>query len=217
MRLAERRLSFNVNELKKAAASSVNKSESDVIDLRKMAEGGFNRVFEIAMKDGTSVVARLPYPSTLPRRLAVASEVATMGFVRAHGIPTPQVFGYATEENPVGSEYILMEKLPGQPIGDAWFQFSEEQRLQVLHDIVKLELNLFRIPLPASGSIYYPQDLEQTAARISIPGLADQFCVGPYAGLRWWFDRRGALEIDRGPCKSQQRKRIYVTLTLLRC
>ncbi|KAK1910226.1 hypothetical protein P3342_006499 [Pyrenophora teres f. teres] len=30
--------------------------------------------------DGTSVLARLPYPSTQPRRLAVASEVATMNF-----------------------------------------------------------------------------------------------------------------------------------------
>jgi len=57
----------------------------------------------------------------MPWRLAVASEVATMDFVRAHGIPTPRILGYAIDENPVGSEYILMEKLPGRPIGDAWF------------------------------------------------------------------------------------------------
>jgi hypothetical protein len=77
------------------------------------------------MKDGTSVLARLPYPSTLPRRLAVASEVATMDFVRTYCILTPHVFGYAVNENPVGSEYILMKKLSGQPIGD-WYDFSEE-------------------------------------------------------------------------------------------
>lgn len=59
--------------------------------------------------------------STMPWRLAVASEVATMDFVRAHGIPTPRILGYAIDENPVGLEYILMEKLPGRPIGDAWF------------------------------------------------------------------------------------------------
>jgi len=57
----------------------------------------------------------------MPWRLAVASEVATMDFVRAHGIPTPRILGYAIDENPVGLEYILMEKLPGRPIGDAWF------------------------------------------------------------------------------------------------
>jgi hypothetical protein len=197
--LAERRLTFNVNELMKAAANSINKPESDVESIRKLAEGGFNRIFEIAMRDGTSVLARMPYPSTLPRRLAVASEVATMDFARAHGLPTPQVLEYAIDENPVGSEYILMEKLPGRPIGDAWFDLSEQQRLQVLHDIVKLESKIFNIQLPASGSIYYARDLKPDTPKVSMPGVDDQFCMGPYTGLRWWFGKRENLEIDRGP------------------
>lgn len=95
-RLAQRRLPFNVDELARAAANSVNKPVSEVKSLRKMAEGGFNRVFEILMKDGTTILARLPYPSTLPCRLAVASEVATIDFVHAHGIPTPRILAYAT-------------------------------------------------------------------------------------------------------------------------
>jgi hypothetical protein len=202
-RLAERHLCFNIDELKKAAASSINKPESDVKSLQKLAEGGFNRVFEVCMKDGTSVLARLPYPSTLPRRLAVASEVATMNFVRAHGIPTPRILGYAIDENPVGSEYILMEKLPGRPIGDDWYNLSEQQRLQVLHDIVRLESKLFNIHLPASGSIYYAHDLKLNTPNVSIPGAGDQFCVGPYTGLRWWYGKRENLELDRGPRKYQ--------------
>ncbi|KAH9873194.1 hypothetical protein J1614_005592 [Plenodomus biglobosus] len=188
IRLAERRLSFNVDELKKAAASSVNKPVTDVQSLHKLAEGGFNRIFEVGMKDGTSVLARLPYPSTLPQRLAVASEVATMEFVRAHGIPTPRILGYGIDENAIGSEYILMEKLPGRPIGDAWFDLSEQQRLQVLHDIVELEAKLFNIQLPASGSIYYAHDLQTSTPMVSIPAMDRRFCVGPYTGLRWWHD-----------------------------
>jgi hypothetical protein len=203
MRLAARGLTFNVNELIKAAANSVNKPESDVKSIQKLAEGGFNRIFEIAMRDETSVLARMPYPSTLPRRLAVASEVATMDFVRAHGLPTPQILGYAIDENPVGSEYILMEKLPGRPIGDAWFDLSEPQRLQVLHDIVKLESKLFSIRLPASGSIYYAHDLELDTPKVGIPEVNGQFCVGPYTGLRWWFGKRENLDLDRGPRKYQ--------------
>ncbi|KAF1348371.1 kinase-like protein [Lizonia empirigonia] len=198
-RLSERYLTFHVNELMKAAATSINKPESDVKSIQKLAEGGLNKIFEISMRDGTSVLARMPYPSTLPRRLAVASEVATMDFVRAHGVPTPQILGYAINENPVGSEYILMEKLPGRPIGDAWFSLSEPQRLQVLHDIVKLESKLFGIQLPASGSIYYARDLEPDTPRVGIPEVDGQFCVGPYTALRWWFDKRENLKIDRGP------------------
>jgi hypothetical protein len=199
MRLAERSWHFNVQELKKAAASCIDRPESDVKSIRKLAEGGFNRILEICMRDGTSVIARLPYHSTAPRRLAVASEVATMNFVRARGIPTPRIFDYATGDNPVGSEYILMEKLSGRPIGNACFELSEQQRLQVLHDIVKLESKLFSIELPASGSIYYARDLDPDTPTVGISGTDNQFCVGPYAGHRWWFGKRKNLELDRGP------------------
>lgn len=204
LRLAERRLSFNVDELKNVAARSVHKPVSDITSLRKVAEGGFNRIFELCMKDGTSILARLPYPTTIPRRLAVASEVATMDFVRAHGIPTPRILGYAIDENPVGSEYILMEKLPGRPIGNAWFHLSENQRLQILHDVIKLEAKLFDIQLPASGSIYYSRDLDARIPKAEIIGTDGQFCVGPYTGGRWWHGERENLACDRGPRELQK-------------
>lgn len=200
-RLAERLLAFNVDELKKAAAKSVNRPTADVKSFRKIAEGGFNRVFEVSMTDGSSILTRLSYPSTLPRRLAVASEVATLDFVRAHGIPAPRVLGYSVDDNVVGAEYILMEKLPGKPIGDAWFDLSEQERLKVLHQIVKLEAKLFTIDLPASGSIYYAHDLSPMTPKVNISGSDGELCIGPYAALRWWFGERGNLDIDRGPRK----------------
>lgn len=199
--MTERRLAFNVDELKKAAAKSVNRPTSDIKSFHKIAEGGFNRVFDISMKDGSSILARLPYPSTFPRRLAVASEVATLAFVRAHGIPTPRVLGHSVDDNAVGAEYILMEKLPGRPIGDAWFDLSEQERLKVLLQIVKLETKLFAIDLPASGSIYYARDLPPNTPKIDIPGSDGGLCIGPYAAQRWWFGERGDLDIDRGPRK----------------
>jgi hypothetical protein len=199
LRLAERRLVFNVDELKEVAAKSVNRSTSDIASFRKVAEGGFNRVFDISMKDGSSVLARLTYPSTLPRRLAVASEVATLDFVRAHGIPTPRILGYSIDENAVGSDYILMEKLPGRPIGDAWFDLSEQERLKILHYIVKLETKLFAVGFPASGSIYYASDLPIGTPKVNIPGSVAGLCIGPYAALRWWHGERRKLDIDRGP------------------
>ncbi|CAO2655038.1 Nn.00g117710.m01.CDS01 [Neocucurbitaria sp. VM-36] len=198
-RLAERHLAFNIDELKKAAAKAVNRPTSDITSFRKMAEGGFNRVFDMSMKDGSSILARLPYPSTLPRHLAVASEVATLDFARAHGIPTPRVLGYSADDNAVGSEYILMEKLPGSPLRDAWFDLSEQQRLKVLLQIVELEAKLFETDLPASGSIYYSRDLSSGTPKVDIPGSDDGLCIGPYAALRWWIGERGDLDVDRGP------------------
>lgn len=198
-RMAERRLVFNVDELNKAAAKSVNKPTSDVKSLRKIAEGGFNRVFEIEMRDGLCMIARIPYPSTLPKRQAVASEVATLSFLRAKGIPTPKVLGYSADENPVGADYILMEKLSGTPLGDAWFDLSEQERLKIILQIVQLETKLFAIDLPASGSIYFDHDLTPDTPRIDISGSDRGLCIGPYAALRWWFGERADMKLDRGP------------------
>lgn len=75
----------------KAAADSIGRGDSDVQSIRKLAEGGFNRAFELTMKDGIRLVARLPYPSTQPKRLAVASEVAAMDLARSHAIPVPKI------------------------------------------------------------------------------------------------------------------------------
>ena len=105
----ERYLEFNDPQLKRAVAKAVKRDEGNVRSFSKLAEGVFNRTFEITMKDCLKVIARLPYPSTLSKRYAVASEVATMDLVRNYGLPVPQIYAYAvTADNPIGSEYIIM-------------------------------------------------------------------------------------------------------------
>ncbi|GAQ46488.1 phosphotransferase enzyme family protein [Aspergillus niger] len=164
-----------------------------------MAEGGFNRVLQITMLDGTKVLSRLPYPSTQPKGFAVASEVATLALLRAHGLPVPRVYAYSTDAtNPVGSEYIIMEKLPGRPLGDRWFELSDRERLKVLLQLVQFEAKLHAIQLPASGSIYYASDLPSDSPGIAVPD--SDLCIGPSAALKWWFAERASLRVDRGPC-----------------
>lgn len=78
--------------------------------MEKLAEGGFNRTFLITMRCGFRMVARIPYPATIPKNFAVASEVATMAFLRSSGLPIPEVYGYSpTPNNAAGTEYIFME------------------------------------------------------------------------------------------------------------
>ena len=47
----------------------------------KLAEGGFNQTFLNTMHDGFEMEARIPYPVTVPKFYAIASEVATMRFL----------------------------------------------------------------------------------------------------------------------------------------
>ncbi|KAM0717867.1 hypothetical protein Q7P37_006199 [Cladosporium fusiforme] len=201
-RLTERHLRFNVAELSKAAAVSIGRKDGDVQSIKKLAEGGFNRTFELTMNDGFQVIARLPYPSTQPKRLAVASEVATLDLVRHHGVPAPQIYGYSTDSNnPVGAEYILMEKVKGRALGDVWFTLSESDRIKVLSGIVENEARLFSIDLPACGSLYYDKDLPCSMGRLPILDVAPgkQLCIGPDVSLKFWYEKRSDLDIHRGP------------------
>ena len=157
------------------------------------------------MKDGSEVLARLPYPSTKPNRFALASEVATLDLVRVNGVRVPRVLCYSADaRNPVGAEFMIMEKLPGRPIGDRWFGLSEDQRLKIVFGVVQTEAKLSKIDLPAYGSIYYEQDLPAEVSRTVIAPTSDNkgLCIGPHVGLRWWFRERASIHIDRGPRKS---------------
>jgi len=49
--------------------------------ITKLAEGGFNKVFQLTMDDGLSLIARIPMPNLGAVSKIIASEVATMDFV----------------------------------------------------------------------------------------------------------------------------------------
>ncbi|KAJ5098990.1 hypothetical protein N7532_005991 [Penicillium argentinense] len=204
LRHAERRREFNIAEFKRLAAASVNQTEKDVLSLKKLAEGGFNRSFLITMANGLRFVARIPYPVTEPKSLVVASEVATMDFLRSHGFPVPLVFGYSTTaENPAETEYIFMELVEGTNLGDVWFELDEKERTTVVTRLVQLEARLFALRFPAGGSIYYCDDVPDEHRRVLIEGSssisAKQFCIGPDTSYRLWFGKRLNLSAERGP------------------
>ncbi|KAL8726443.1 MAG: hypothetical protein Q9166_006721 [cf. Caloplaca sp. 2 TL-2023] len=200
LRQAERYLKFDVQQLKHVAATSVGRTKADVIDIHKLGEGGFNRAFEITLRDGLQLVARLPYSSTVPKHYATASEVATMDLVRCHGIPVPEIYQYsATSENPVGAEYIIMAKVGGKALVNYWWRLTPGEIMKIVTQIVEMEATLFSINLPASGSIYYTTDLDPAVEREAIDGKGKfgDFCVGPDAHYGWWHGERASLPLDR--------------------
>ncbi|KAL2217191.1 phosphotransferase enzyme family protein [Thermoascus aurantiacus ATCC 26904] len=100
VRLKERYVEFNVDALRQGAAKHLGSSHGKVACLTKFAEGGFNRVLLLTMEDGFQAVAKIPYRTT---------------YLRSKGIPVPRVYGYSsTTDDPVGVEYITMERAPGE-------------------------------------------------------------------------------------------------------
>lgn len=201
LRHAERRRVFNIDGLRQLAAQSVNRSSDDIVDLKKLAEGGFNRTFLITMHGGFQMVARIPYPVTIPKYFTVASEVATMDLLRSSGLPIPKVYGYSSvPDNVAETEYIFMEFIEGTSLSDIWFDLEEEDIVSVLCQLAKLESKMMSIPFPAGGSLYYTKDLE-VAGKSGILLEDERFSVGPDTRLPLWYGRRSQLDVDRGPCR----------------
>jgi aminoglycoside phosphotransferase (APT) family kinase protein len=129
LRPSQRKREFNVPELKRLAAAAVNRPTEDAVGFKKLSEGGFNRTFLVSMRGGFELVARIPYLSTEPRHLLVASEMATMDYLRTCGIPVPEVYGYSTtSENSTGTEYIFMELMSRMKLGDTYGMISRRMR-----------------------------------------------------------------------------------------
>ena len=195
---------FNVPQLIQLAARSVERNADEVITFEKLAEGGYNRTFLSTMQDGFQLVVRIPYVSTEPRQLLVASEAATLDFLWSHGLPVPKVYGYsATADNPAGTEYMFIEFIHRTNLGDIWFDLPENARIKVVKNLVKLESSLFNLKFPASGSLYYKKDLD-LSTQVAVPSMfssASEYCIGPDTSLHLWYGKRLGLQCFRGPCE----------------
>ncbi|TFK46517.1 protein kinase subdomain-containing protein PKL/CAK/Fmp29 [Heliocybe sulcata] len=182
LRHAERRLVFDVEELRRLAAQSVGLSPADVVDLSKLAEGRFNRTFLITSRDNFQMVARIPYPATVPKYYAVASK-------------WPQW----SSSVDLGCLFLRCTKL-----SDVWLELGKSDIISILRRLVQLESQMMTVPFPAGGSLYYTRDLEKATGTAAIPLKDGCFCVGPATRLPMWFGRRSQLDVDRGPYESAE-------------
>ena len=101
--------------MQRLAANAVARKVEDISSFDKLDEGAANRTFVIQFRDGFKVVARIPYMFTQPRQEAVASEAATLTFLRSKGIPVPKVYGCSSKTyNSAQTEYMFLEYSPGK-------------------------------------------------------------------------------------------------------
>lgn len=131
---------------------------ADRITLIASQCGGQNCHLDINFNDGVTWIARirlndpmLPPPSIQAR--IFESEIATLEFLAGTKVPAPQVYAHALEstENLVGTSYVLMEKMAGEPLD--WNDASPEQRKKVMEQLADVYLELEAHPFQLSGSL----------------------------------------------------------------
>lgn len=203
--LARRRREFNVTELVHAAAPAVG--SRSCIKLIKLSEGTFNKAFLLTMDDGKEIVAKLPNPNAGYKHLTTASEVATMDYVRnILDIPAPQVYAWnSSSQNPVGAEYIFMEKCSGVELHKVWNTITERQKAEIITKLVNYEAAFVSSTLPAYGSLYYAKDLDSknightVVARQGKGRNSSKFAIGPTTDRHYFDHDRADATSNRGP------------------
>ncbi|KAF2172794.1 hypothetical protein M409DRAFT_35412 [Zasmidium cellare ATCC 36951] len=203
--MACRRRRFNVTELAQAAAPTVG--SQFCVKLAKLSEGSFNKAFLLTMDNGKEMIAKLPNPNAGYEHLTTASEVATMDYVRnVLGVPVPQVYAWSSSaDNPVGAEYILMEKCRGLELHKVWDTITDRQKAAIIHKLVSYEAAFTSSKLPAYGSLYYAKDLDatETDQRILLPLEGDTkfpaFAVGPTTDRNFFDHGRAGATTNQGP------------------
>lgn len=78
--LSRRYVKFSLAELVKTATDATG--SKSCVEVKKLPEGNFSKVFLLTMEDGKEVIAKLPNSNAGPHYFTSASEVATMDYVR---------------------------------------------------------------------------------------------------------------------------------------
>jgi lysyl-tRNA synthetase class 2 len=190
--------SASIEELKQAAARAVH--ADFCVNIPKLPEGSCNKAFLLTMDNDTQVIAKIPN-AYIPQRFATASEVATLDFLRNDlGIPVPRVFAWSSrKDQPVGAEYIIMEKAAGNELGKSWPTMDISDKVDIVTQLASIQAKIVAVDIIHHGSLFYTEHIE---GGIHVPGIADRFRIGPSSDIRFWEGERSSMGEFRGPCKS---------------
>lgn len=143
---------------------------------------------------------RVPTPIAGLPRYTTASEVATINFLRnVLELPVPKILSYsASPDNPVGAEYIIMERVQGESLSSKWLSLTTDEVKHIMTQLTEMEQKVFSFRFPAYGSLYHKRDvLEDPHISLQV----EDFCIGPVARRQFWRGERHQMELDRGPCE----------------
>jgi aminoglycoside phosphotransferase (APT) family kinase protein len=128
-----------------------------------------------------------------------AHEFRSMSQLRQAGYPVPKVLLLETENSPLGSPFIIMERIDGQVMGSVLFGAPEKQQRELLTLFCELFIRLHRLdwrPFVAGDEIQEPFFLVDRWLSRARDGLARFGQAGLLPIVEWLERRREAL-----PCR----------------
>lgn len=220
---------FNISRLGELACELTGSTRC--ISLEKIGEGNFNKAFRLLMQNSQNLIVKIPNPNAGPAGYMTASEVATMEFSRTIlNLPVPKVLAWsATSQNPVESEYIIMEEARGFQLHTVWPEMELRAKRDIIYQIIDIEKKMLSVSfdrwvrlwlmkpsydavdlicLHRIGSLYYKdngllecESVKATAESREVEDdIESRFSIGPIVRREFWAGERGDMHHYHGPC-----------------
>ncbi|KAH7345910.1 hypothetical protein BKA66DRAFT_517139 [Pyrenochaeta sp. MPI-SDFR-AT-0127] len=179
---------FDIDQLC-AVAAGAGGGFSPIKAIDKM-EGGFSKALIMQKEDGSEVVAKIPFSIAGPPKYTTASEVAVLKFISTYTqVPVPEVLAWSSDaSNPVGAEYIVMEKATGQQLFTTWSTMTIEDQFSLVEQLTQFEAKLASFQFPANGSLYLCESMTDGESWVALDRNMDpsqRFCIGPSCERAW--------------------------------
>ncbi|PSK40209.1 hypothetical protein B9Z65_8149 [Elsinoe australis] len=132
------------------------------VRVEKFPDGLYNKALLLTMNDGREVGAKVPNPNAGRAHFITASEVAIMKSVRRKlKTPLPKVYTWCSrlEDNPIGAEYIIMEKASGVQLESIWPKLGSKDRFAVVKTLGNYQKAWTSIRFHGFGSIYFTDNV----------------------------------------------------------
>ena len=149
----------NIAHLKEIVAPYLQRivPESEDFEIEYLTQGGFNKVytaFTVGIAPKTAFIIRVALPTDPYYR--VESDVATTELVRCStGVPVPIIYAYqSSQDNKLGLEWMIMEKINGKELHNAWLDWDYEAKLRLTKTMALWTSQLLRITSDKVGSVY---------------------------------------------------------------
>lgn len=169
------------------------------------AAGAFNKLYTVrSLMAGSDQRNECIFRVAMPIHpwYKTESEVATMEYVRRYtSIPVPKVYAFdSSNDNALGLEWIMMEKMAGRPIGDYWDMYEYEfdrfdmnTKLHIARGVAEWVHELSKIVFDKIGSLYIDWGAQERC-----------FKLGPLVYGDFFSGERLAYRAYRGPFKDTE-------------
>ena len=188
--------------------------EVDEPDVKFLAQGAFNKTYVIALPH-RDYIMRVSLP--VDPRFKTLSEVAVLDYLdKTTSIPIPKVITFdASSRNALGFEWILMNRVIGDPLSKIWDSLSLANKLRIVEQVVQIMAMLFQARFPLIGNIFAVKDAQPLSKASPLPG---DVVVDRIVSMPFFWDDRLHQNIFRGPFRSSSKwLQCRLTMTMNSC